>query len=74
MHKDLLLEIEKAMKLNPDLSILETVEYVLDTYLPYRKKCIAVYDKDYQIVFTRRTNSEILKALRIHNESRNRPI
>lgn len=70
MRKELFYELNKAMTSNPDLSALEVMEFVLDTYKPYRDKFYSE-ERPYEqetFIYTRRTNSEIYKALKMFND------
>lgn len=61
-----LLELEKAMTSNPDLSALEIMEYVLDTYKPFYRRKDTYNDSTYHYM-TRMSNYDIVWALRKYN-------
>jgi hypothetical protein len=70
MHNKLLDELSKAMKSNPDLNVLETIEYVLSNYSKFRKICYNPLMNNKEVIEHieyRPGNSDIIRALERFN-------
>lgn len=76
--KELIQELEIAMEKNPDLSVLEVIDWVCERHYPTRNRCYMNHlswdDETRHNFGWNLTNSDIHKALKEYNESRNRKI
>jgi hypothetical protein len=73
--KELLKELEVAMERNPGLSVLEVIDWVCDRHYPTRDRRYTNFLSEQETKHNfgwDLTNSDIYKALKEYNESRNR--